>query len=117
MRKAQELGVPILPGAVTATEIMAAQDLGLDTLKFFPAETSGGAHAVKALGAPFSDVHFVPTGGISQHNADQYLQLPNVVAIGGSWMVPQRALQEGDWQTIAKLSKQAVALASKAPTL
>lgn len=106
--RAQERGVPILPGAVTATEIMAAQELGLETLKFFPAGTSGGPGALKAFSAPFAGVRFVPTGGIGTANLQDYLSLPNVVAVGGSWMVPGSALEEGNPDVIAELSREAV---------
>ena len=78
-----------LPGAVTATEVQAALELGLTTVKFFPAGTSGGAKAVAALAAPFGDVGFVPTGGIGPGNLAEYLALPSVRAVGGSWMVPR----------------------------
>jgi 2-dehydro-3-deoxyphosphogluconate aldolase / (4S)-4-hydroxy-2-oxoglutarate aldolase len=84
-----ERGVLPIPGAVTATEVQAALELGLDTVKFFPAESAGGAAAISALAAPFAGVSFVPTGGINASNLDSYLALPCVIAVGGSWMVPR----------------------------
>lgn len=109
VERARERGVAVLPGAVTATEIQAALDLGIDTVKFFPAGTSGGTAAIKALAAPFGGVRFVPTGGISAANLDEYLSIPSVVAVGGSWMVPQAAIREGDFDTVRRLTVEAVA--------
>jgi 2-dehydro-3-deoxyphosphogluconate aldolase/(4S)-4-hydroxy-2-oxoglutarate aldolase len=99
-----------LPGAVTATELQAALELGLTTVKFFPAESSGGAAAVRALAAPFTEVGFMPTGGIGPNNLADYLALPAVRAVGGSWMVPRDAL--GDTERVAELARQAVRLAT-----
>jgi len=99
-----------LPGAVTATEVQAALELGLSTVKFFPAESSGGVAAVRALGAPFAEVGFMPTGGIGPDNLADYLALPAVRAVGGSWMVPRNAL--GDTVRVAELVGQAVSLAT-----
>ena len=99
-----------LPGAVTATEVQAALELGLSTVKFFPAESSGGAAAVRALAAPFTDVGFMPTGGIGPDNLAEYLSVPVVRAVGGSWMVPRHLL--GDTARVAELVGQAVRLAS-----
>lgn len=109
VERARERGVAVLPGAVTATEIQAALDLGIDTVKFFPAGTSGGTAAIKALAAPFGGVRFVPTGGISAANLDEYLSIPSVVAVGGSWMVPQAAIREGDFDAVRRLTAEAVA--------
>ncbi|WP_433206173.1 bifunctional 4-hydroxy-2-oxoglutarate aldolase/2-dehydro-3-deoxy-phosphogluconate aldolase [Dactylosporangium sp. CS-047395] len=105
-------GVPALPGATTATEIMAALELGVDVLKFFPAGTSGGARAVAALTAPFPQVRFVPTGGIDTSNVREYLDLPSVLAVGGSWMVPRKAIAAGDFAAITVLAAEAVRLTS-----
>lgn len=105
-----EHGVLPLPGAVTATEIQAALELGLTTVKFFPAASSGGAAAVKALSAPFGGVRFMPTGGIGPVNLADYLDLPAVRAVGGSWMVPRDRI--GDPATIAVLVQKAVQLAA-----
>ena len=111
-----ELGIPVVPGAVTATEVMAALDLGLDCVKFFPAETSGGAAAVEALGAPFGGLRLIPTGGVGPHNAAGYLRLPAVVAVGGSWMVSRNLLQARDVTTIARLCREAVEIVTRART-
>ena len=108
--RCQEIGVPVLPGAVTATEITQALDLGLSTVKFFPAETSGGAAAIKALSAPFGGVKFVPTGGIGPKNIAEYLALDCVSAIGGSWMVPKDKVRAQQFDDIAQLTRDAVAL-------
>jgi 2-dehydro-3-deoxyphosphogluconate aldolase/(4S)-4-hydroxy-2-oxoglutarate aldolase len=112
VERCQALGVPVLPGAVTATEIQTALELGLDTVKFFPAETSGGLRAIEALRAPFGDLRFVPTGGIGPHNAASYLADPSVLAVGGSWMVPRAAIAARDAALISSLSRDAVALAA-----
>ena len=107
-------GVPVLPGAVTATEVQAALELGCSTLKFFPAGTSGGPAAIRALAAPFGQVRFVPTGGVGAANLADYLSIPVVVAVGGSWMVPRAAIASGDWATIRDLTRAAVAAATAA---
>lgn len=101
-------GVPVLPGAVTATEIQAALALGIDTVKFFPAETFGGVAGVRALSAPFPQVRFVPTGGISKDNLADYLSLPAVPAVGGSWMVAPALVRAGRFDEIARLAEEAV---------
>lgn len=106
-----EHGVPALPGAVTATEVQAALELGLTTVKFFPAGTSGGAAAIAALAAPFAGVRFVPTGGVGATNLAEYLALPCVACVGGSWMVPRARIRAGDFATIEALTAEAVALA------
>jgi len=111
VERCQELGVLALPGAVTATEVQAALELGLTTVKFFPAATSGGAAAIKALAAPFGGVSFVPTGGIGPKNLAEYLSVPVVAAVGGSWMVPRDRVKTGDFAGIAQLTADAVALA------
>lgn len=109
-----EHGVLALPGAVTATEIQAALELGLTTVKFFPAGTSGGVPAIAALAAPFGGLRFVPTGGIGPANLHEYLEIPAVAAVGGSWMVPRDAVAAADVVRIADLSREAVALAAAA---
>ncbi|MFV0285470.1 MAG: bifunctional 4-hydroxy-2-oxoglutarate aldolase/2-dehydro-3-deoxy-phosphogluconate aldolase [Demequina sp.] len=108
-----ERGVLALPGAVTASEVMAAFDLGVTTVKFFPAETSGGAAAVKALAAPFTGVRFVPTGGIGPGNVQEYLAIPSVHAVGGSWMVPRELIASGDFDRVRRLTADAVSLVGK----
>ena len=105
-----EHGVLALPGAVTATEIQAALELGLTTVKFFPAGTSGGAPAIAALAAPFAGVSFVPTGGVGPKNLHDYLGIPSVAAVGGSWMVPRDVVKAGDFDRIRTLTAEAVAL-------
>ncbi|WP_199423392.1 bifunctional 4-hydroxy-2-oxoglutarate aldolase/2-dehydro-3-deoxy-phosphogluconate aldolase [Actinotalea solisilvae] len=113
VERCREHGVLPLPGAVTATEIQAALELGLSTVKFFPAGTSGGAKAIAALAAPFGGVTFVPTGGVGAANLHEYLDLPSVVAVGGSWMVPKDLVRAGDFAGITRLTTEAVALARR----
>ena len=112
VERCAEHGVLALPGAVTATEVQAALELGLTTVKFFPAGTSGGAPAIAALAAPFGDVSFVPTGGIGPKNLHEYLAIPSVAAVGGSWMVPRDLVAAHDFDAIAQLTSDAVALAT-----
>jgi 2-dehydro-3-deoxyphosphogluconate aldolase / (4S)-4-hydroxy-2-oxoglutarate aldolase len=116
VERCHEHGVLALPGAVTATEVQAALELGLTTVKFFPAGTSGGASAISALTAPFSDVQFIPTGGIGPTNLHEYLAIPSVVAVGGSWMVPRDVIRAGDFARITELTAEAVALADQRET-
>lgn len=106
------LNIPMLPGAVTATEVMRVRNAGFPIIKFFPASTSGGAPAIKALSGPFTDAMFVPTGGIGPANLKDYLGLPNVPAVGGSWIIPSDAVKNGDWTEITRLASEAVALAN-----
>ncbi len=113
VERCQEHGVMALPGAVTATEVQAALELGLTTVKFFPAGTSGGAAAIAALAAPFVGVTFVPTGGIGPKNLHEYLSVPAIVAVGGSWMVPRAMVSEGNFAEITRLTAEAVALAAR----
>ncbi len=110
VERCQEHGVLALPGAVTATEVQAALELGLSTVKFFPAGTSGGAPAIAALAAPFGGVRFVPTGGVGPKNLHEYLAIPAVAAVGGSWMVPRASVAAGDFAGITRLTAEAVAL-------
>jgi 2-dehydro-3-deoxyphosphogluconate aldolase / (4S)-4-hydroxy-2-oxoglutarate aldolase len=107
LRAAVSEGGAFLPGAVTATEVMRMLDVDISLLKFFPAQSSGGVAAVKALGGPFPDVKFCPTGGIDLALAHEYLALPNVVCIGGSWMVPGSLIERGDWDAITQLATEA----------
>ncbi len=111
VERCAELDVLALPGAVTATEVQAALELGLTTVKFFPAGTSGGPAAIKALSAPFGDVGFVPTGGVGPANLSDYLAVPAVRAVGGSWMVPRDRVAARDVATVTRLTAEAVALA------
>ncbi len=112
VERCAEHGVLALPGAVTATEVQAALELGVSTVKFFPAGTSGGAPAIAALAAPFGGVRFVPTGGVGPKNLGDYLALPSVAAVGGSWMVPRDLVRAGDVDGVRRLVADAVALAS-----
>jgi len=100
-------GLPLLAGAATATEAMKMLERGYDMLKFFPAETSGGAPALKAIGGPLPQISFCPTGGVSTSNANSYLSLPNVVCAGGSWVAPADLVAKGDWAGIEALARAA----------
>ena len=102
--------LPLLPGAATASEAMRPFERGYDMLKFFPAEASGGAAALKAIGAPIPQIAFCPTGGVSMKNANDYLSLPNVLCAGGSWVAPKDAVEVGDWARIEQLAREAAAL-------
>jgi 2-dehydro-3-deoxyphosphogluconate aldolase/(4S)-4-hydroxy-2-oxoglutarate aldolase len=106
----RELGLPLLPGVATASEVMTAQADGHDFLKFFPAQQAGGIPMLKALGGPFPDVVFCPTGGITLETAPQFLALPNVRVCGGSWLTPADAVDQGDWARITRLAHEASAL-------
>ena len=103
--------LPMLPGAATASEAMALLERGYDMLKFFPAEASGGAPALKGIGAPLPQISFCPTGGVSPMNAATYLSLNNVICVGGSWVVPGDLVKAGDWDGITALARDAAALA------
>jgi len=116
VERCQELGMVAVPGVVTATEIQAALELGLTIVKFFPAGTSGGAAAIAALAAPFGGIRFVPTGGVGPANLHEYLALPSVAAVGGSWMVPRDRIASGDFAGITRLTAAAVALAARPVT-
>lgn len=105
-------GVPIVPGCVTPSEIMAALEAGITTVKFFPAGVYGGAKAIKALAAPFAGVQFIPTGGVSADNLGDFLSLPYVPAVGGSWMVPVGSIDAGDFDDVTRLTAQAVSAAA-----
>ena len=105
-----EYDLPILPGAATASEIMALLEQGFTTLKFFPAEQAGGAAYLKSIGAPIPQVKFCPTGGIGLKNARDYLALSNILCVGGSWVAPKDAMARGDWAAITTLAAEAAAL-------
>ena len=100
----RDAGLPLLPGVATGSEILMCQADGLTELKFFPALQAGGLAMLKAWGGPFGDVRFCPTGGISTANAAEFLALPNVACVGGSWLVPADALVQGDWARITQLA-------------
>ncbi|MDZ5459638.1 bifunctional 4-hydroxy-2-oxoglutarate aldolase/2-dehydro-3-deoxy-phosphogluconate aldolase [Azohydromonas lata] len=106
----REIGLPLLPGVATASEVMAANADGLSFLKFFPATAAGGIPMLKALGGPFGDVVFCPTGGLTPQNAPDFLALPNVKVCGGSWLTPADAVASGDWKRITQLAREAQAL-------
>jgi len=102
--------LPYLPGVATPSEVMAARALGLCLMKFFPAEALGGTGFLRALAPVFPGVAFCPTGGIDEHQAAEYLALPNVPLIGGSWMAPKDAIAAGDWPRIRRLAERAAAI-------
>ncbi|MGN6467285.1 MAG: 2-dehydro-3-deoxy-phosphogluconate aldolase [Rhizobiaceae bacterium] len=105
--------VPFLPGGITPSEIMSLKEEGYSLLKFFPAEQAGGAAFLRSLASPLAGVRFCPTGGISLANAHDYLALPNVVCVGGSWLAPDELLKAKDWSAITALARQAAQLARK----
>ena len=106
----EDQGLALLPGAATATEVMALYERGYVTQKFFPAESAGGAGAVKSIGAPIPQVSFCPTGGIGPEKAADYLKLSNVLCVGGSWVAPADALRAGDWARVETLARAASCL-------
>lgn len=109
LRAATEGPVPLIPGISTVSELMMGMDHGLREFKFFPAEASGGVKALSALAGPFPQVRFCPTGGITPANYRDYLALKSVLCIGGSWLVPDEALQQGDWERLTQLAREAIA--------
>lgn len=111
--EAVRLNIPYFPGVATPTEMLQAINEGITTLKFFPAQTLGGVSAISAMSAPFPGISFMPTGGISATNAKEYLDLKCVVAVGGSWMVASKLIDDGDFTTITKLAKEAVEVCAK----
>ena len=108
--KAEEVGLPMLPGAVTAPEVMALLERGYTMLKFFPAEASGGAPALGAFSGPIPQATFCPTGGVSLSNVDEYLGLKNTICVGGSWVAPSGLIEAEDWDGIEQLARAAAAL-------
>jgi len=106
----KDLNLPLLPGVATSSEIMAALADGFSFLKLFPAEAAGGIPLLKAWASPFGQVSFCPTGGISQVTAPNYLALPNVRCVGGSWLTPADAMRQGDWARITQLARDTHAL-------
>jgi 2-dehydro-3-deoxyphosphogluconate aldolase/(4S)-4-hydroxy-2-oxoglutarate aldolase len=109
LKAGNEGSIALIPGISSISELMTAVDHGYTHLKFFPAEASGGVKALKAIGGPFPDIKFCPTGGISPSNYNDYLALPSVRCAGGSWLAPEEAMINGDWDKITELAKQAVA--------
>ncbi|MDF1873384.1 bifunctional 4-hydroxy-2-oxoglutarate aldolase/2-dehydro-3-deoxy-phosphogluconate aldolase [Vannielia sp.] len=110
LQACEDEGLPLLPGAATASEAMRLFERGYRVMKFFPAEASGGAPALKGIGAPIPQISFCPTGGVSIKNAMDYLSLPNVICVGGSWVAPKTLVETGDWEGITALAKEAAAL-------
>lgn len=106
----EDLDLPLLAGAASASEAMRLLERGYDVLKFFPAETSGGAPALKAIGGPLPQISFCPTGGVSPQNASSYLSLPNVICAGGSWVAPSALVEQGKWAEIEELARDASTL-------
>ena len=109
-----ERGVPVYPGTVTPSEVTKAANLGLDTVKFFPASLSGGVPMLKALGSVFRGMNFMPTGGVSINNLHEFLAVPAVLACGGSWLTPAEAIRSGNFDEITRLAAEAVAVAKEA---
>ena len=110
----RDVGLPLLPGVATGSEILMCQEDGLTELKFFPALQAGGSAMLKAWSGPFGEVRFCPTGGISTANAAEFLALSNVACVGGSWLVPADALAQGDWARITQLARASRTLRSSA---
>jgi 2-dehydro-3-deoxyphosphogluconate aldolase/(4S)-4-hydroxy-2-oxoglutarate aldolase len=107
---AAAIGLPYMPGVATASEAMAAQEAGQRVLKFFPAAPAGGSALLKSLAEPLSELRFCPTGGVRPETLNDYLALPNVICVGGTWIAPKAALAEGDWAGIAARAAEAMAL-------
>lgn len=105
-RGCEEGGLPLLPGVATASELMMAREMGFTFVKLFPAAVVGGVELLKAFASPFQGTVFCPTGGITAQTAPQYLALPNVAVVGGSWLTPSDAVQRGDWDRITALAKE-----------
>jgi 2-dehydro-3-deoxyphosphogluconate aldolase/(4S)-4-hydroxy-2-oxoglutarate aldolase len=110
---ARNAPIPLLPGVMTPSEAMAARDAGFTRLKLFPAQQAGGIGMLKAMAGPLPDLRFCPTGGITPETAADYLRLPNVICVGGSWLAPEAAVANGDWRAVEKLAAGATALASQ----
>ena len=111
LRAAENSSVPFLPGISSVSELMRGMEYGYSDFKFFPAEASGGVPVLKAMGGPFGDIRFCPTGGIGLHNVLSYLALPNVLCVGGSWITETKLIQEKRWADIEQLAREAVTLA------
>jgi len=107
---AQKADVPVLPGIASASELQHAWNMGLRTVKFFPASLSGGPKMLGALSSVFRDVQFMPTGGVSAANLTEYLSVPAVLACGGSWLTPKAAIADGDFAAVTKLAQEALAI-------
>jgi len=112
---AQRAGLPFLPGAMTPSDVIAAREAGFDTMKLFPAAQAGGIGMLKALAGPFPQAAFCPTGGIDLAVAPDYLALPNVLCVGGSWLAPRTLMAARDWPAIERLAREAAALGDREP--
>ncbi|MEI2741716.1 MAG: bifunctional 4-hydroxy-2-oxoglutarate aldolase/2-dehydro-3-deoxy-phosphogluconate aldolase [Candidatus Competibacter sp.] len=104
---ARQTGLPLLPGVMTPSDVIAARLAGFQQLKLFPAQQAGGIGMLRALAGPFPAVMFCPTGGVSADNAPDFLALSNVACVGGSWLAPKAAMERGDWNAVTELAKQA----------
>ncbi|BAC97622.1 2-keto-3-deoxy-6-phosphogluconate aldolase [Vibrio vulnificus YJ016] len=113
VKACQEIGIDIVPGVNNPSTVEAALEMGLTTLKFFPAEASGGINMVKSLLAPYTDIELMPTGGINPANIKDYLAVPRVLACGGTWMVDKKLIEAGNWEELARLTREAVALVNE----
>ncbi len=113
VKACQEIGIDIVPGVNNPSTVEAALEVGLTTLKFFPAEASGGINMVKSLLAPYTDIELMPTGGINPANIKDYLAIPRVLACGGTWMVDKKLIEAGNWEELARLTREAVALVNE----
>lgn len=107
---ARASGLPFLPGVMTPSDVLSAIAHGFDAMKFFPAEAAGGMPMLKSLAGPFANIRFCPTGGIDLAKAREYLKLPNVACVGGSWLAPAAAMKSGDWSAIEALAREAAQL-------
>ncbi|MBU3023058.1 bifunctional 4-hydroxy-2-oxoglutarate aldolase/2-dehydro-3-deoxy-phosphogluconate aldolase [Aestuariibacter sp. A3R04] len=107
LQAGKESQIPLIPGISSISDLMTAKDAGYDHLKFFPAEASGGVKAIKSISGPFPDITFCPTGGIGPANYNDYLALNSVKCVGGSWVAPDDAIENGDWDAITALAKAA----------
>lgn len=110
VKACQEIGIEIIPGINNPSGVEAALEMGLTTVKFFPAEASGGIAMVKSLLAPYTDIQIMPTGGINANNINDYLAIPRVIACGGTWMVDKKLINEGNWDEIGRLTREAANL-------
>lgn len=113
VKACQEIGIDIVPGVNNPSTVEAALEMGFTTLKFFPAEASGGINMVKSLLAPYTDIELMPTGGINPANIKDYLAIPRVLACGGTWMVDKKLIEAGNWEELARLTREAVALVNE----
>lgn len=113
VKHCQKRGVPVIPGCCTPTEVEQAMGLGLDVVKFFPAEPAGGIRMIKAMSAPYSNVRFIPTGGLNEKNIATYLEESCILACGGSWMVKGDLVRNGKWEEMKQMTREAVELVKR----